>query len=457
MWDHVDPMKAHQILEKFPSPVPRYTSYPTAPHFAAEGSQGVIAAAIGSIKFDEPISLYLHIPFCDRLCWFCGCHTKQVRRYDPIEAYVCSLLTEIDLYKREFSFRPKLSKLHFGGGSPSILRSDDLKRLRNRLESAFEFLEDTEISIEVDPSDMSADTLEGLRFLGVTRASIGVQDFDEAVQASINRPQSFHQTAEVVEALREIGMRSLNIDALYGLPKQTIASVKKTVGKVISLRPDRVALFGYAHVPWMKKHQRMIDEADLPDQIQRFDQNHAAEDLLVSSGYRKIGIDHFALLGDDLATAAETGHLHRNFQGYTTDDCDVMIGLGASSIGRFPGGFMQNQVATGLYKAAVAQGKLPVAKGFFFNRDDVVRGWLIERLMCDFEISFAAFRLAFAAESEDYLAELVQLSDAEKDGLCASDRERFFIPDEARPFVRIIASRIDAYFGKTKFRYSKAV
>jgi oxygen-independent coproporphyrinogen-3 oxidase len=284
-----------------------------------------------------------------------------------------------------------------------------------------------------------------------------VQDFDPAVQAAINRPQSFEDTRSVVEQLRATGIHSLNIDALYGLPLQTRETIARTIAEVISLEPDRVALFGYAHVPWMKKHQQLIREADLPDTMERFHQAQIAEDALLEAGYRKIGFDHFAKPGDSMAIADMKGDLHRNFQGYTTDDCQTMLGLGASSIGRYRGGYIQNIVATGQYKAAVERGELPAAKGFRLNRDDEIRGYMIERLMCDFRIDGKDLQARFGDEAEGYVDELTYLANSETDGLCEMRDGVFTIPVDARNFVRIVASRLDAYLPGSQFRYSKAV
>ena len=450
----IDPQK---ILEKFPDPVPRYTSYPTAPHFTDGLGPQLIREALASITPEERISIYVHVPFCDRMCWFCGCHTKQTNRYDPVAAYMESLRSEVALLGAEQNFRPKVGHLHFGGGSPSMVCEENYARLRASLETEFEIDAETEISVEVDPNDLNGDTLAGLKALGLTRASIGVQDFDPAVQAAINRPQSFGDTKNVVEQLRATGIHSLNIDALYGLPLQSEATIAKTIDQVISLSPDRVALFGYAHVPWMKKHQQLIREDDLPDTMARFRQAEIAEQALLAAGYHKIGFDHFAKPDDSMAVAERAGHLHRNFQGYTTDDCQTMLGLGASSIGRYRGGYVQNIVATGQYKAAIERGELPVAKGFRLNRDDDIRAFMIERLMCDFAISAASLRSEFGAEAEPYIDEMQHIALMEQDGLCAMEHGVFSVPRPTQTFVRIIASRFDAYLPGSQFRYSKAV
>ncbi|MEL6745513.1 MAG: radical SAM protein, partial [Pseudomonadota bacterium] len=258
--------------------VPRYTSYPTAPHFQAGIGVEIASDTYRTLSSSEPVSIYVHIPFCDKLCWFCGCNTKHTLRYEPIESYVTSLIAEIDLLRARLGRSITVANMHFGGGSPSMLRSGDAKRLGAALREAFTITHDAEISIEIDPTDVAQnpdDAMLALQHLGMTRASIGVQDFDEKVQKAINRPQSFETTRDVVNRLRDAGIASLNIDALYGLPHQTINGVRKTMDQVISLQPDRVALFGYAHVPWVKKHQNMIPTEALPDTEERLDQAEA--------------------------------------------------------------------------------------------------------------------------------------------------------------------------------------
>ncbi|NOZ31882.1 MAG: coproporphyrinogen dehydrogenase, partial [Alphaproteobacteria bacterium] len=253
------------LAEKYSAPVPRYTSYPTAPSFH-EGVDGeVYRRRLGELTDADTLSLYIHIPFCDRLCWFCGCHTKQTLRYEPIAAYLGPLRREIALVSDAIGSRPKVIGVHFGGGSPSMLTSHDFRDLLARLRDRFQFAPKTEISIEIDPGDVTADRVEAMAEAGVTRASIGVQDFDPKVQAAINRPQSFELTKNVVTAMSDTGVHSVNLDVLYGLPHQSEKTMAATIAKVVALDPDRVALFGYAHVPWLKTHQRMIDETSLPD------------------------------------------------------------------------------------------------------------------------------------------------------------------------------------------------
>ncbi|MEC9343796.1 MAG: oxygen-independent coproporphyrinogen III oxidase [Pseudomonadota bacterium] len=441
----------------FSAPVPRYTSYPTAPHF----HEGIDAAAyrgwLGAIEAGTPVSLYVHVPYCDRLCWFCGCHTKQTLRYDPVVRYLEGLHREIELVAQAAGKRLVLRELHLGGGSPSMLRRDDLAALGDTLRRHFAFAPDARISVEIDPNDVTEETIEGFGLLGVNRASIGVQDFDPKVQETINRIQTFEDTRRVVGMLRDSGIASINVDALYGLPHQGMESLERTLDLVVSLRPDRIALFGYAHVPWMKPHQRMIDERSLPDITQRYAQARLAEGQLVASGYQAIGIDHFALPGDSLALASANGGLRRNFQGYTDDPCEVLIGLGASSIGFLPQGYVQNIVATGNYLAAVREGVLPIAKGIALSGEDRMRAWVIEALMCRFEFSGEALRQAFGEAAETVIEEARDRASNDVHGFLVRSGETFRITEEGRPFARTIASWFDSYLGKGRARHSTGV
>ncbi len=450
-------LDVERILAQQGAGLPRYTSYPPANHFKPGGGMSLLPAMVEAAHKAPTISLYIHIPYCDRMCWFCGCHTKQTLRYEPVAAYVKTLAEEIRLWGKLLRLKPKVDNLHFGGGSPSLLRDSELQLLRAALEGAFDFGHQPEISFEIDPSDVSEGDVGRFARFGMTRASIGVQDFDPLVQAAINRPQSFELTREVVEALRGTGIHSINIDALYGLPLQTTWRLANTVEQVLGLSPDRIALFGYAHVPWMKSHQRMIDEKQLPGPTERLEQAQMATRMIVDAGYEAIGIDHFARSGDNLAKAAREGRLRRNFQGYTDDETSVRLGLGPSSIGCFEGGFVQNEVATGLYTSRIEKGALALAKGLTLSAEDRLYADVIEQLMCNFGISFAALeaRHGAAAAGAIALTRLVAKTDA--DGLCQASEDRFEMTTEARPLVRIVAARFDQWLASAPKQYSKVV
>lgn len=447
----------HAVLAAFPASVPRYTSYPTAPQFQKGTGRTLMSSLFEGLNDQEPVSIYIHIPFCDRLCWFCGCHTKHTLKYAPVRTYVDHLLQEIALFGKQTSDKPRLKSVHLGGGSPSLLQSSDMARLRAALTSHFTWERAAEISVEIDPSDITQDMYDGLALLGITRASIGVQDFHPDVQKAINRPQTFEQTASVVENLRAMGVTSINVDALYGLPLQTADRLRQTLQQCMRLAPDRLALFGYAHIPWFKKHQKMIRDADLPNTIERFDNANMASVMLQDAGYQAIGIDHFAKPSDTLSIAADAGKLHRNFQGYTTDACPTMIGFGASSIGRFEGGYLQNIVATGQYQDCIKAGELPADKGLLLSADDKIRAHIIERLMCDFRVCFTSVEDKFGALTKPLRGFAKHMVDEDTYGLCQFNEDTLTILTEAKPFTRIIASRFDAYYETQQFQYSKAV
>ncbi len=445
------------LAKKYGSPVPRYTSYPTAPHFSESVDETTYRGWLGALDDADTLSLYLHVPFCDRLCWFCGCHTKQTLRYDPIATYLEHLLKEIDLVAEAVGGKPKVSGVHFGGGSPSMLKPDDLGRIVARLHEGFAFAEKPEISIEIDPGDITPDRVAAMAEAGLSRASIGVQDFDEKVQEAINRPQSFELTSEVIGAMRGAGVHSVNLDVLYGLPHQTETTLAATIEQVVSLSPDRVALFGYAHVPWMKTHMKMIDESALADIDGRFAQAQLAAGLLVEAGYERIGFDHFARADDTMAIAAKEGRLRRNFQGYTDDPASALIGMGASAIGETAQGYVQNTVPTGLFMAAIKERHLPIAKGFALGPEDIARRWVIERLMCDMALSQSVAREKFGDMAEPILLEAAELARQDEDGLFVADGDFFRVTEAGRPFVRVLAAHFDAYLKQGKARHSVAV
>jgi len=452
----IDSSKA-DLIRRLSAPVPRYTSYPTAPHFHEDIGEVQYRDWLSSLPEEEGISLYIHIPFCDKMCWFCGCHTKQINRYDPIPPYMAVVQKELDLVREAIGFSPTLRRIHLGGGSPSMLRRVDLESLRNSIHRHFRLTPDSEVSIEIDPSDLSGEEFDAYRAFGITRASIGVQDFDERVQAAINRPQTFEQTASTVEGLRRIGVRSINVDALYGLPYQTEDTISDSIGKVQSLNPDRVALFGYAHVPWMKPNQKLIPEAALPDALQRLQQSGLASDMLQDGGYVPIGIDHFAKPEDALAVAAFEGRLHRNFQGYTDDACSSLVGIGASSIGRLPAGYVQNETATGNYMRQVSAGQLPVSRGIELTDEDKLNADIIEQLMCQYSFAISDLRTRHDKQLDTLSARIDAALSADLDNLASFDGDTFRVQPQSRAFVRTVASWFDSRMQEKAARYSMAV
>jgi oxygen-independent coproporphyrinogen III oxidase len=446
-----------RLLAKYSGAVPRYTSYPTAPHFHSGVNCDIYSQWLSELGAGSSLSLYLHIPYCDRLCWFCACHPKQTLRYEPIATYLVALRQEIATIGARVGAGTKVTAIHLGGGSPTMLKPEDMIDLMACLRASFDMADNVEISVEMDPNDLDEARYDALAEIGLTRASLGVQDFDPVVQQAINRIQTFEQTKSVVVSVRERGVTSVNCDVLYGLPHQTIESVDRTLSDILSLSPDRIALFGYAHVPWMKKHQTMIQEQALPDVTERFRQSTFASERLLEAGYEAVGIDHFAKPGDSLAAAARAGRLRRNFQGYTTDNAHALIGLGASSISQLPQGYIQNMPATGEYQRMAENDGLAAVRGVAFSDDDRVRAHVIERLMCDFGFDFLPLRAQFPEGADAVIAEARDFARRNGDGICQVNNGAFQITAEGRPFTRTVAATFDRYFNTGRGRHSIAV
>lgn len=450
------PPSTTELVNRYSTPVPRYTSYPTAPHFHPGITPKIYASWLSDLPADATLSLYLHIPYCDRLCWFCGCHTKHTLRYEPVADYLLALRAEIDWVSAQLDGRGKVTAIHLGGGSPTLLTPADLLTLKSWLASRFTIAPGVEISIEIDPNDLDDGRYDAMAEFGLTRASIGVQDFDPQVQKAINRIQTYEQTAAVVEAMRVRGVRSVNLDLLYGLPYQTEPGIARTMAQALSLEPDRAALFGYAHVPWMKPHQKMIEETALPDNHARFAQSQLAARLLTEAGMTPIGFDHFARPDDSLAIAAAAGTLRRNFQGYTDDAADALIGLGASAIGQLPQGYVQNITATGEYRKAVLAGGGGTARGVAVNEEDRLRRHVIETLLCRFALTPGDLQ-GYGRMGAALFDDAVVMAEDDEDGLLAIVGNSVTVTDRGRPFVRAIAARFDAYLNNGMARHSLAV
>ncbi len=442
-----------ETLARYAAPVPRYTSYPTAPHFSAAIGNADYLQWLGDIRAGERLSLYVHIPFCDTLCWYCGCNTKVTQRYEPIARYLDALEAEIAHVGAHIAKGAEIAHIAWGGGSPSVLTAPDIRRLASALRKHFTFAPDLEFAVEVDPRALGEDRIDAFADSGVTRISIGVQDFAEDVQAAINREQSFATTAAVIEGFRRRGVGSINIDLVYGLPKQTRDSVGRTMDQVIGLKPDRIALFGYAHLPSRLVHQRLIEDEALPDTAERFAQAGIAGDKLVAAGYVRVGLDHFALPHDELAS----GEVRRNFQGYTSDDAPQLIGLGASAIGRLAHGYVQNVTAAADYARRVQDAGLAVAKGHRMSRDDEARAFVIEQLMCGFRFSVGELKARFGDAAKPILLQARRLLEADHDGLLRADEDGFEVTEKGRLFVRTICAGFDTYFGQGTARHSAGV
>ncbi len=431
--------------------VPRYTSYPTAPHFSPRIGPDAYGAWLAGLPAAATLSLYLHVPYCTELCHYCGCNTKATRQRAPVDRYAELLLDEIALIAAQTG-RRRAVHLHWGGGTPSILGGDWLRRIADALARAFDLSALREHNIELDPRKVTRPLVAALAAIGVNRVSLGVQDFAPHVQRAIGRVQPFDLVERSVALLREADIASINLDLMYGLPQQGRADVARSAELAVALAPQRIALFGYAHVPWFKKHQSLIRDADLPGPEERLQQARSAADIFAASGYTAIGLDHFARAGDEFAIAARERRLHRNFQGYTTDNADALIGFGASAIGRLPQGFVQNAPDVAGYARAVGAGRPAVVKGLALTSDDRLRAAIIERLMCDLRLDLSQF-----GGAQDFRAEIAALDQLADAGLLMIEGETIAISEAGRPFVRLAAAAFDAYLPANQARHSLAV
>ena len=446
------------IAKYFSARVPRYTSYPTAPYFSAEVDAKRYETWLSRIDPRSELALYLHVPFCRRMCWYCGCNMRVIARYSPVTSYVGAIIREIELAARVLPQGISVRHIHWGGGTPTALAPEDMIRIAETLQRQFNILDKAEIAVEIDPRTFTPGNAVALGKIGCTRASLGVQEFDEKVQTAINRVQPIVMIEKTLELLREQGVKAVNFDLMYGLPYQTPETLKNTVEQAATLNPDRIALFGYAHVPWMAKNQRMISEEALPTPLMRYEQAKVAGDALAGEGYVKIGLDHFARPEDSMAVALREGRLHRNFQGYTDDEAGATVAFGASAISALPDGFAQNIVETGAYTRAVNSGALPIAKGVVFRGEDKLRGAIIERLMCDMEVDLEDIRRRHAPDRGNFLDEMSQLRGLAEEGLCTLEGTCVRVPDEARLALRVVCSVFDAYLAQnTELRHAAAV
>lgn len=438
------------LLRHAATPLPRYTSYPTAPHFAPLSAE-TEAAWLAGCGPDDALSLYVHVPFCHALCWYCGCHTAVTRSAARIARYGAGLEREAAMVAGLIPAHGGVAALHLGGGTPTALGAAGLVQLVTTLRRLFAFRADAEIAAELDPRSLDDDAIAALAELGLNRASLGVQDISPAVQALIGRVQPAAQVESAVRRLRAAGVAGINMDLIYGLPAQGVAEVEASARFAANCGADRVAVFGYAHVPWMKAHQKGIRTEDLPDAALRMRQAEAAAQVLTGAGYVAIGLDHFARPDDPMARAAAAGTLRRNFQGYTTDTAPYLLGFGASAIGRTPQGFVQNEADERRWLAAVEAGRLPIARGRPLSDDDRLRGALIERVMCDAAIDLGTVPPAVLADAAPRIDGLVA------DGLLRRDTGRLAVTEAGRPFLRHFAACFDAFLAPAAGRHSAAV
>lgn len=435
---------------------PRYTSYPTAPHFSKEIGDAAMRDWLAALDPRATLSLYFHIPFCETICAYCGCHTKAVRREAPLTAYKETLLREIEMTAQATHARRVVS-IHWGGGTPGILGPARFGEIVGRVRELFDVTPETEHAIELDPRILDAEMAEALARAGVNRASFGVQDLNAHVQEAAGRVQPFEVVERAVSTLRAAGIAAINLDLMYGLPRQSVADVERTAAMAASLDPQRLAVFGYAHVPWFKANQKLIDAAALPGAAERLAQAAAVRGTLEGAGYEAIGLDHFARPHDPLAVAAREGRMRRNFQGYTVDSATALLPFGVSSIGRLPQGFVGAATDLAGWRRAVEDDRFPVTRGVAFSIEDLARAEIIERLMCDFAVDFGAVALAHGFAVEAFDAVRRPLCGLERDGVVEVFDRRVRVTERGRPFVRLVAAAFDAYLDQAAARHSAAV
>jgi oxygen-independent coproporphyrinogen-3 oxidase len=439
-WDYLPAFAQEQL--------PRYTSYPPANRFTGAVGHGAARAAHEALPADATLSLYVHIPYCMKLCWYCGCHTSVPTINDPLDAYIEALISEIAMVARTVPASATVTRLHFGGGSPDILSPRHVAAIFDTLRCNFTFSRFAEIAAELDPRGLTPEVVRAYATAGLTRASLGVQVLDAGVQQRINRLQPRADIERAVASLRDSGVESLNMDMMYGLPGQTIDHVMETATFASMHDVDRVAVFGYAHVPWMKKHQKGIRTEDLPDGEARFRQAEAAARALEAAGYLAIGFDHFAAPGDSLAAAELQGRLHRNFQGYTDDDCTALIGFGASAISSLPGLIYQNAADTGVYREYIAERRSPVVRGVALTDEDRRIAQVIEQVLCNYEVRIPADMLPAAMQ---------RLLPAIQAGLADVRGSTLVVTARGRPYVRNIAACFDPSHAPQSGRHSLAI
>ncbi|MHA6323953.1 oxygen-independent coproporphyrinogen III oxidase [Roseivivax sp. CAU 1753] len=433
--------------------VPRYTSYPPATRFSAEVGPDLHGQWLAALPAAEAISLYVHIPFCRRLCWFCACRTQGTATAAPLSRFLQTLDAEAALVHARIGRRQPVAALHLGGGTPTLMTPDQIAVLGRTMRARFDMDARPDISVEIDPCELDAARLDALMAFGLTRASIGVQDFDPLVQNAIGRHQSPEVTAEAVDGLRARGVGSVNFDLLYGLPHQTEARLAATIDAVLRHRPDRIALYGYAHVPWMARRQKLISEDALPGPEARIALAALSREILIAAGYEPVGIDHYALPSDTMARASRDGTLRRNFQGYTTDGADTLVALGPSAISRLGLGYAQNLASTRHWTSAVEAGRLPTSRGYAMTPEDLLSADAIEQVMCAGKVDFAALSrrhglscTAMVARAAAAIRDLPGIATLTNDVLALSDM----------CYARLLAARIDPGMAEDVSQFSLA-
>jgi len=451
-----------EMLELAEAMVPRYTSYPTAAQFTHAVDGATQAEWLAGLTPAEPLSLYLHVPFCHQLCWYCGCHTSITKSQKRIDEYVDLLCDEIELVAAAIADQRNNSgpvqHVHLGGGSPNSLSPGGLIQLGQYLRQFFPLADDAEMACELDPRQLSDCFITALSSMGINRVSLGVQDLNPAIQKAINREQPLPVVASAVSRLRRRGIEAINLDLMYGLPEQQVADVERTIAAILPLQPDRIAVFGYAHVPWFKKHQALIPAENLPGTLERLLQADAARQALTAAGYIEIGMDHYALPGDPMAVAWKQGRRQRNFQGFTTDSADTLIGLGVSSISSLPQGYVQNAGDIAAYRRAISSGQLAGARGVAVGEEDHLRSRIINKLMCELPVDLAAEAIVSGMPTDHFDPLMPALEALSDKGLIRLDGTAIEVTPLGRRFTRNIACIFDAYLGAGKAgdRHSRA-
>lgn len=451
-----------ELIGRYDLAGPRYTSYPTAPQFSEDFSEADLDAAIRhSNAGASPLSLYFHLPFCNTLCFYCGCNKVVTHNKQRAQPYLERLDREMAMQAVHFDTSRPVTQLHWGGGTPTFISDDEMSWLMAATRRHFKLLDDgsSEYSIEIHPGQVSAATMGHLRDLGFNRVSMGVQDFDPRVQQAVNRFNSVEEVDELVKALREQSYQSISMDLIYGLPLQTLDSVRQTLDRVVELSPDRLSLFNYAHMPHLFKSQRLINEADLPSPAEKLELFHMAIERLQDAGYVYIGMDHFAKPEDSLVRAQQEGRLQRNFQGYSTHgECDL-LSFGVSAISAFGGSYVQNAKDLSGYQQTIDAGQRPFTRGFTLSGDDVLRQYIINQLICHFRLDFADVENRFAvAFAQDFAPELEQLAPMVEDGLIELDDRGIRVNNAGRLLIRRICMVFDAYLNSpSKIRYSRII
>ena len=450
-------MNASLILKHNGTRVPRYTSYPTAPYFTDAVDETVYRAWLSQLSRGGKLSLYIHVPFCKTLCWYCGCHTRATDRYEPVAQYLWALRREIDAVANALPARLRALHIHWGGGSPTTLDPGDFKTVMDQLRNCFDITEAAEISVEIDPRALTDEMIATVAAAGVTRASVGVQSFDPEVQEAINRVQTPEDTRRAVDELRLAGVGLINIDLVYGLPHQTVESCRDTVAQAVAMEPDRLSVFAYAHLPKVRQNQRKIAESALPGSEARLAQFEAIARALTEHGYQQIGLDHFARPEDTLARGLATRSVRRNFQGYTTDRADFLIGFGPSAISTLPPGYAQNGTSLKDYVDRLSHGRLPIARGRWMTRDDRVRRDVIQDIMTYMRVDLKDIAARHGLDPNYFSREVAALSDLSEDGLVDISRGLIRVSDEGRPLVRTVASAFDAYLADGVGQHATAI